>query len=273
MKLRMFQIDAFSDKCFGGNPAAVVPLSEWPACDLLQAIAAENNLAETAYVVAMESPPGDTSPTFEIRWFTPAVEVNLCGHATLATAHALMQHLGVKTPRVNFSSRHSGMLSCEQVDEGYQLDFPVNVPVEKDPPEGLVQAMGVSPLFVLQGGEDWLLVYPDEATVASLKPDFTALGKVDARGVIATAEASLDGDFVSRFFGPAVGINEDPVTGSAHTVLAPYWQRRLADSESERVFRARQISSRGGQLTCQVIGDRVKIGGQAVTYLIGEIDV
>jgi PhzF family phenazine biosynthesis protein len=257
--MKIFQVDAFTSRLYSGNPAAVVPLHEWPEDEIMQNIAMENNLAETAFFV----PDGDN---FHIRWFTPKVEVDLCGHATLATAHVLYNHLGYMRDELLFNSR-SGILRVFREGKRYILDFPVD---ELDPaelPDGLLASLGGrEPLFCYQGKTDYLLIYEKQSDIESMKPDFTLMGKVKARGIIVSAPGEWV-DVVSRFFGPQVGINEDPVTGSAHTSLTPYWSRQLAKSE----FTARQLSERGGDLICRNRGLRVEIGGEAVTFLEGEI--
>jgi PhzF family phenazine biosynthesis protein len=257
--MRIYQVDAFTGKLFGGNPAAVVPIEEWPENEVMQRIAMENNLAETAFFVP-------TGEGFHIRWFTPKVEVDLCGHATLATAHVLFNHLGYSGPELKFSSR-SGPLRVFREGKRYVLDFPTDEfgPVEE--PEGMVEALGgKEPMFCYCGKTDYMLVYEKQSDIEHMKPDFTKLGKVKARGVIVTAPGEWV-DFVSRFFGPQVGINEDPVTGSAHTTLIPYWSRQLA----KNTMTARQLSERGGDIFCRDRGSRVEIGGEAVTFLEGTI--
>lgn len=259
--MKLFQVDAFSSRLFSGNPAAVVPLDEWPDDETMQQIAMENNLAETAFFV----PLGDG---YHIRWFTPKVEVDLCGHATLATAHVLYSHLGFNGSEIKFSSR-SGPLRVFREGKRYILDFPID---ELDPaeiPEGLIESLGgKEPMFCYLGKTDYLLIYEKQADIENMKPDFTRLGLVKARGVIVSAPGDWV-DFVSRFFGPQVGINEDPVTGSAHTSLTPYWSRQLAKTE----LTARQLSARGGDLICRHRGNRIEIGGEAVTYLEGQITI
>lgn len=259
--MKIFQVDAFTNRLFSGNPAAVIPLEEWINDDMMQRIAMENNLAETAFFV----PQGDG---FHIRWFTPKVEVDLCGHATLATAHVLYHHMGFIGPELNFASR-SGNLRVFREGKRYVLDFPAD---EFDPaeiPEGLLEALGNrEPMFCYLGKTDYMLIYEDQSDIENMKPDFTQLGKVKARGIIVSAPGEWV-DVVSRFFGPQVGINEDPVTGSAHTTLVPYWCRQLAKTE----ITARQLSERGGDLTCRYLGNRVEISGEAITYFEGRLMV
>ncbi len=263
MKIPIYQVDAFAERLFEGNPAAVVPLPSWLDDELLQAIAAENNLSETAFVVAGQG-------HWELRWFTPRAEVDLCGHATLATAHVLFNHLGCPPGRIEFHTR-SGRLHVEQASAGLRLDFPAIVPVplpmHSAAAEGLLQGLGAKPEQLL-AAPDYIAVFADQASVASLEPDFARLAGLDRRGVIATAPGDHH-DFASRCFYPKLGVNEDPVTGSAHCKLTPYWAERLGRSD----LQARQISARGGTLVCQLRGDRVWLIGQAVDYLQGEIKI
>lgn len=256
--MKLFQVDAFASRLFAGNPAGVVPLDVWLEDEVMQRIAMENNLAETAFFVPQDD-------HFHIRWFTPKVEVDLCGHATLATAHVLFQHLGFEKDELFFSSR-SGMLRVFREGKRYILDFPPDELDPAEPPAGMVSALGKEPMFSYRGHTDYMLVYEKQSDIEQMKPDFTALGKIDARGVIVTAPGEWT-DFVSRFFAPQVGINEDPVTGSAHTSLVPYWSRQLAKTE----LTARQLSERGGDLFCKNRGNRIEIGGEAVTFFEGSI--
>jgi PhzF family phenazine biosynthesis protein len=256
--MKLYQVDAFTSRLFGGNPAGVVPVDEWPDEGLMQRIAMENNLAETAFFI----PEGEN---FHIRWFTPKVEVDLCGHATLATAHVLFHHLGFSGDIVQFNSR-SGILRVYREGMRYILDFPSDELEPADPPEDLIESIGREPMFCYRGKTDFLLIYEKQSDIERIKPDFNLLGQVDARGVIVSSPGDYV-DFVSRFFAPQVGVNEDPVTGSAHTTLTPYWSRQLAKSE----LTARQLSARGGDLICRNRGNRIEIGGQAVTFLEGEI--
>jgi predicted PhzF superfamily epimerase YddE/YHI9 len=260
MKLPLYQVDAFSSSVFGGNPAAVVPLERWLDDRTMQAIAAENNLAETAFFAR-------EAGGFRIRWFTPEIEVDLCGHATLASAHVLFTQLEADRDAVEFASK-SGPLRVARDGDRLVLDFPVWTPAVCAPPPGLFEAIGAEPGETYRGGSDYLLVFGNEGEVRALAPDFAALRRVDARGVITTAPGT-DVDFISRFFAPAAGVNEDPVTGSAHCALTPYWVARLRRNP----LRARQISRRGGELECELAGDRVKIAGRAALYLEGTITV
>jgi predicted PhzF superfamily epimerase YddE/YHI9 len=259
MHLPIYQVDAFTEKLFGGNPAAICPLEAWLPDATMQAIAAENNLAETAFFVREG---GD----YALRWFTPAVEVDLCGHATLASAHIIFSLLEPQRQMVNFRTLKAGTLTVERRDHGLVMDFPARPARPAEAPPGLICALGGAPRDVLRA-RDHLAVYGSADEVAALKPDFTALAKVDCWAVIATAPGENGIDFVSRFFAPRQGVDEDPVTGSSHCTLVPYWAKRLGKSALE----ARQISARGGALSCALDGDRVRIGGRAVLYLKGQI--
>jgi PhzF family phenazine biosynthesis protein len=256
MKLPL-RSSAFTSNPFGGNPAGVCPLAKWLPDETLQRIAANNNLAETACLV----PRGDD---YELRWFTPVVEMDLCGHATLAAAFVLFTELGRRGDRVHFHSR-SGGLSVARASDQLVLDFPSHPPAPASAPQALIHGLGAPPKEVLKA-RDYLVVLNDEAEVRALKPDFAVLKRLDCLGIIATAPGR-DCDFVSRFFAPGAGVDEDPVTGSAHCSLIPFWAGRLG---KHKLF-ARQVSSRGGELHCELAGDRVKIGGHSVTYLRGEI--
>lgn len=260
MTIPIYQVDAFTDKLFGGNPAAICPLNEWLPAPEMQKIAAENNLAETAFFI----PQGKD---FELRWFTPEVEIDLCGHATLATAHILFDSLNYQGNVVHFHTLKAGTLTVHRNGDIYTLDFPSRSPEACQVPPGLIEAIGGNPVEVLRS-RDYFIVYAKESDVKALKPDFLALSKIDSLGFIATAPGD-NSDFVSRFFAPAAGINEDPVTGSSHCSLIPYWANRLGKPK----LHAYQISSRLGELWCESKGDRVMIAGKAVTYLKGEIFV
>jgi PhzF family phenazine biosynthesis protein len=258
MKIPYFEVTAFAARPFAGNPAAVCLLEqEWPADELMQQIAAENNLAETAFLI----PRVDF---FDVRWMTPAVEVDLCGHATLASAHVLFHHRGYQGDSVRFESR-SGELRVERENDRLVLDFPAQPMAERAIPEKLTQALGAQPSAVLQG-RDYMAVFEHEEEVAGISPDFAAMAALDAQGVVVTAPGR-NCDFVSRYFAPAAGIPEDPATGSTHCVLIPYWSRRLG----RRELLARQISRRGGEFFCEDRGARVRIGGQARTYVEGQL--
>lgn len=258
MKLAIYQVDAFASNIFEGNPAAVVPLTTWLPDSTLQQIAMENNLSETAFFVQVES-------GFHIRWFTPKAEVKLCGHATLASAHVLFNHLGYAQNEISFESL-SGILKVTREKELIVLDFPASSISEVEIPEPVAKAFHIAPKACFKGRDDYMLVFENEQEIISLQPDFQQLVEANTRGVICTSKSEYY-DFVSRFFAPAVGVNEDPVTGSAHTMLIPFWADKLGKYE----LLAKQVSARGGILHCKLEGDRVKIGGKAVTFLTGEI--
>ncbi len=259
MKQRMYQVDAFTDKLFGGNPAAVCPLKKWLEDATMQKIALENNLSETAFFVK-------ENDGFRIRWFTPKSEVNLCGHATLASAHVLFNHLNYSQEEIQFQSK-SGLLTVKKEDNKLILNFPADPSSEVPLPGMLKSAFNITPINCFKGKTDYMLIFETRKQIEQLEPGFSKIIKADARGVIATATGD-DVDFVSRFFAPAVGVNEDPVTGSAHTTLIPFWAQRLHKPS----LTARQLSERGGYLVCNYLKERVEIGGQAVTYLTGEIE-
>ena len=262
MKLPIYQVDAFTSKLFAGNPAAVVLLEEWLPDATLAAIAAENNLAETAFVI----PRGEVMP---LRWFTPAVEVDLCGHATLASAHMLWETQHVPPDQTLRFHTKSGVLTADRRGDWIELDFPARIETPAPAPEGLAAALGLTaPRHVGRFNNDYLVEVESESIVAGLAPDFSRLRALPVRGVIVTSRASSAGvDFVSRFFAPSAGVDEDPVTGSAHCLLTPYWHQRLGRTE----FIARQLSARGGLLRLSLDGDRVRISGQAVTVVRGEL--
>ncbi len=260
MKIRQYQVDAFASRVFEGNPAAVCPLDAWPEDGLLQSIAAENNLAETAFFVPLKD-----ASSFALRWFTPVAEVDLCGHATLAAAHVIFKALGHEGPAVAFETR-SGRLSVQRKEEGLlAMDFPSCVPLPCDPPPALAQGLGLSPSRTL-AGYDYIAVFEDEASIRAISPDLGRLAALDLRAVAVTAPG-LRHDFVSRVFAPKLGIPEDPVTGSAHCELAPYWAARLGKS----LLHARQVSSRGGDVQCELRGARVVLSGRAVTFMVADI--
>lgn len=260
MKLRIYQVDAFASGLFKGNPAAVVPLTERLPDQLMQQIAAENNLSETAFFI----PEGDR---FHIRWFTPKSEVNLCGHATLATAHVLFNELNFQKTQIAFNSRKD-ILTVEKIDDKLQLNFPADLVQPVEPVPAFAESMGFAPAAIFKGRTDYLLLFDSEEIIRNMNPNFHLLKQTDARGIIVTAKGN-DVDFVSRFFAPGVGIDEDPVTGSAHTTLVPFWSDKFHKTE----MKALQLSERGGELWCTLAGNRVLIAGKAVTYLRGEIVV
>jgi predicted PhzF superfamily epimerase YddE/YHI9 len=261
MKITIYQVDAFTNERFKGNPAAVCPLDSWLSDAVMQNIAAENNLAETAFIV----PSGDH---YEIRWFTPTVEVDLCGHATLASAYVLFNELGFVGDQIKFHSPRSGSLTVSRTGSILALNFPVDTLSELFLSPEFAIGLSQAPVKVFKGKTDYLFVYDSQAEILALQPDFEALKAHPVRGIIVTAPGETT-DFVSRFFGPACGVNEDPVTGSAHTTLTPYWASVLGKTE----LSARQLSHRTGDLNCKLLGDRVEIAGEAVLYLRGEIEI
>jgi len=257
MKIKQYQVDAFATRPFEGNPAAVCPLEKWLEDELLQAIAEENNLSETAFFVQGKK-------GFSLRWFTPVKEVDLCGHATLAAAHVIFDILGCAEPAILFETR-SGNLCVEKVGDRLKMDFPVLPTTSCKVSENIVKALGARPIELL-AADDYVAVFDSEATVRAIKPNHALLDQLDLRGVIVTAPG-INVDFVSRFFAPKIGIPEDPVTGAAHCKLAPYWAGRLG----KNILVARQVSKRGGKLTCEVNADRVFLYGSAVTFMEAEI--
>ncbi len=257
MRIQQYQIDAFAARVFAGNPAAVCPLASWPDDSLLQAVAEENNLSETAFFVP-------SAKGFRLRWFTPLKEVDLCGHATLASAHVLFEILGYPNAEIVFETR-SGDLVVQRKGALLEMDFPAQPPVACPVPEALLKGLGQIPVEVL-AADDYVAVFASEEIVRAITPDFMQLAQLDLRGVIITAPGS-DVDVISRFFAPKYGIPEDPVTGSAHCELAPYWAKRLGKT----TFAARQISRRGGDLLCELKGDRVLLSGAAVTVMTSTI--
>jgi PhzF family phenazine biosynthesis protein len=259
MRLPIYQVDAFTDRLFGGNPAAICPLEHWLPDATMQGIAAENNLSETAFFVREGN-------EYAVRWFTPAVEVDLCGHATLASAYVIFHLLEPGRERVAFRTMKAGKLAVTRQGDELALDFPAWPPQPVEAPPALAAALGKAPSAVL-AARDYLVVYERAEDVATLAPDLAAVAALDRFAVIVTAPGEGDVDFVSRFFAPARGVPEDPVTGSAHCTLTPYWAARLGKSR----LSARQLSHRGGRLTCTLAGDRVSIAGRAVLYLEGTI--
>lgn len=261
MKIQMFQVDAFTETLFGGNPAAVCLLDSWLPENIMQSIAAENNLAETAFLATTEK-------GFEIRWFTPTVEVDLCGHATLAAAHVLFHHRNFRGVELVFHSVRSGVLRVKRMESLLTLDFPADVFKRVETPAVLTKALGMEPMETYKGKTDFMAILPSEKHVTELTPDFNLLASLEARGIIVTAMGER-ADFVSRFFAPQSGINEDPVTGSSHTTLVPYWAKELKKNS----LTALQLSQREGHLWCKYMNTRVEISGHAVTYMQGEITV
>jgi len=259
IKRKLYQVDAFTDKLFGGNPAAVCPLEKWLDDALMQKIAMENNLAETAFYVKQDK-------FYEIRWFTPKVEVDLCGHATLAAAFVLFHHEGHTEDVIHFHSPRSGALNVYRNADWLTLDFPADTISEVAISDDFVQCFNRKPVEVYKGKSDYMFLFEQEADISNATPRFDTIAQLDARGLIITAKGNQV-DFVSRFFAPQVGVMEDPVTGSAHTTLTPFWAKRL----NKNPLSAIQWSERKGYLQCRVEGDRVKISGQAKLYLTGEI--
>ena len=260
MKQKIYQIDAFTKTLFGGNPAAVCILDFWLSAEVMQSIAAENNLAETAFAVKAKN-------HYELRWFTPELEVDLCGHATLATAFVIFKYYDFKENTLRFISHRSGELLVYKNEDGSMtMDFPTDEIINLKPNEKINLAIGKDPIETYKGKTDYLLIYEFEETIAAITPNFHLLNELDCRGVIVSARGN-EVDFVSRFFAPQCGIPEDPVTGSAHTTLTPYWSKKL----KKKTLLAKQLSERGGELQCEDLGHRIKITGYAICYLIGEI--
>ena len=252
MEISLYQIDAFASKLFEGNPAAVCPLDDWLPDKTMQYIAEENNLSETAFFVPKKN-------GYHIRWFTPKGEVDLCGHATLATAYVLFNILGYKRDKIEFDSK-SGLLIVTREKDRFVMDFPAQPPVLCDIPKEIGKAFDIAPIECLKS-EDYIVVFKRETDIESAKPDLGKLTKLDLRGIIITAKSSQY-DFISRFFAPKYGILEDPVTGSAYTQLTPYWGKKFNKTR----LTAKQLSKRGGELVCELDGDRVKIFGKAIKF-------
>lgn len=261
MKIKMYQVDAFTDRLFGGNPATICILDSWLDDRLMQSIGAENNLAETAFIIK-------NGAGYDIRWFTPAVEVDLCGHATLAAAHVVFNHVGHGSDEIVFNSHRSGLLKVAKRGDLLTLDFPTDIFKKIDTPKFLADGLGAAPIETYKGKTDYMAVFSYQHEVEALKPDFKTLALLGERGLIVTAKGD-EVDFVSRFFAPQSGIDEDPVTGSAHTTLIPYWSKVLGKDDLSAI----QVSARKGYLTCKDLGERVAISGNAVTYMVAEIDV
>jgi len=260
MKLKIYHVDAFTSELFGGNSAAVCPLEGWIAEELMQKIAMENNLPETAFCIK-------SNGAYEIRWFTPTVEVDLCGHATLATAFVLFNYEGHDNDEIVFNSLRSGTLKVKKQEDFLTLDFPTDRIENIELTPELSKCFNTSPTEALKGKTDYILIFNNEQEIIKLQPDLPAILNLDARGVIATARGDMV-DFVSRFFGPKTGVDEDPVTGSAHTSLIPYWTTQTGKKELVAV----QLSRRKGFLKCKYLGERVEISGRSKLYLKGEIN-
>jgi len=258
MKIPLYQVDAFTSTVFSGNPAAVCPLERWLDDEILAAIAAENNLSETAFFVKQNE-------NYELRWFTPKAEVDLCGHATLASAFVIFKFLDSQKTALSFQTKKSGTLVVRKENNLLAMDFPARAPSPCNVPEALLQAFSFTPEQVFLS-RDYLIVFETEDQIKMLNPDIDKFMQLDSLGVIVTAPGEK-ADFVSRFFAPKVGVAEDPVTGSAHSTLIPYWSKRL----NKKKLHAFQLSQRGGELFCEDLGERVKISGEAVLYSAGEI--
>ena len=256
--LNIYQVDAFASHVFEGNPAAVVPLTTWLPDAILQKIAQENNLSETAFFIRH-------AEHVDLRWFTPAEEVDLCGHATLATAHVLFEHLAYPNPSISFHTK-SGELIVEKSAAGFAMNFPTSMPQPCTAAQALIDGLTSSQAVSVLADFDYLVVLDSEQAVHDLKPDFSAWNKLDRRGIIVTAKGE-NSDFVSRCFYPILNVEEDPVTGSAHCILAPYWGQQL----NKTSLVGKQISRRSGQVHCQLVGDRVVLSGQCVDYMQGQI--
>ncbi|MFK7775165.1 MAG: PhzF family phenazine biosynthesis protein [Saprospiraceae bacterium] len=254
----IYQVDAFTEKIFGGNPAAVCPLENWLPDDLMQNIAMENNLAETAFYVSKDN-------HFELRWFTPTTEVDLCGHATLASAHVIFSN-GFDKNEVIFISPRSGELRVKKDGDKYTMNFPTDILEKVEAPTELIEGLGISPIEVFKGKTDFMVIVENQTIIESLQPDLRSLEKLNARGTIVTAPGR-EADFVSRCFFPQAGVDEDPTTGSAHTSMIPYWSNKLGKIEMTAI----QLSKRKGHISCKYLNDRVEISGHAKTYLIGHI--
>ena len=256
--MTIYQVDAFNNEIFKGNPAAVCPLEEWISEELMQHIAEENNLSETVFFVK-------TKQSFDIRWFTPASEIDLCGHATLAAAHIIFTELNYTEKVLEFNSK-SGKLTVKKNEDWYTLNFPSEEVIEIETPALLKQALNVPIIKTYKGKWKLLVELENETTISNLKPNFNLLSQLESNGIIVTSKGDLF-DFVSRFFAPKLGINEDPVTGSAHTLLIPFWSKKLHKKKLE----ALQLSKRVGILKCQYLNERVEMSGQAITYLKGQL--
>jgi PhzF family phenazine biosynthesis protein len=261
VRASIFQLDAFAGRLFAGNPAAVIPMEHFPADSLMQALAAENNLAETAFLVRQGN-------DYRLRWFTPVLEVPLCGHATLASAAVVMERLEPGRKRVFFHTA-SGLLTVSRTGTGYVMDFPARSSQPIPAPTELTQALAVAPAEVLVNAFNYMVVLADAQVLRALAPDMSAIARLDRPGVIVTAPGDETYDFVSRYFAPAKGIPEDPVTGAAHCMLAPYWSERLRKPE----LRAFQASRRGGEIVCRLVGNRIELEGSCVFYLEGEVEI
>lgn len=261
MRLPIYQVDAFTEKVFGGNPAAVIPLEGWIEADLMQKIAMENNLSETAFIVK-------TDEGYHIRWFTPGYEIDLCGHATLASAYVIKNFLEPPIQEINFTTEKAGPLRTLVKEGVYTLDFPSRMPVATEVPDGLLESLGVTAVVEVLRSRDYFVVLPNEEAVRNVEPDYMLMEKLDTVGVIVTAKGH-EADAVSRCFYPGAGIPEDPVTGSAHCNIVPYWSAKLGKTR----LQCHQLSARGGELDCELDGDRVLMSGKCVLFLEGHITI
>ena len=261
MRLPIYQVDAFTEKVFGGNPAAVIPLEDWIDDALMQKIAMENNLSETAFFVK-------TDDGYHIRWFTPEYEIDLCGHATLASAYVIKNFIEPPIQEINFTTQKAGELRTTVKEAVYTLDFPSRMPVECEVPEKLLKSLDIRTAVEILRSRDYFVVLPNEEAVQNVEPDYTLMKELDTIGVIITAKGH-EADVVSRCFYPGLGIQEDPVTGSAHCNIVPYWTEKLG----KKKLNCHQLSQRGGVLECELDGDRVLMSGKCVLFLQGEINV
>jgi PhzF family phenazine biosynthesis protein len=261
MKFSIYQVDAFAENVFSGNPAAVIPLEHWIDEDIMQKIAMENNLSETAFIVKEDE-------VYQIRWFTPENEVDLCGHATLASAYVIKNFIEPHIAEIEFSTQKVGELKASAKEGMYTLDFPARIPEPCTVPEDLLKSLGTSIAVEILKSRDYFVVLPDEEAVKNIEPDFLLMQQLDTFGVIVTAKGQ-SADVVSRCFYPGAGINEDPVTGSAHCNIVPYWAQKLGKTK----LHCKQLSKRGGSLDCELAGDRVLMTGKCVLFLQGEIDI
>jgi PhzF family phenazine biosynthesis protein len=265
MKLNIYQVDAFAEKVFAGNPAAVIPLDDWLEDELMQKIAMENNLSETAFFVKNAGP---VTEGYHLRWFTPEYEIDLCGHATLASAYVIKNFIEPHAAEINFTTQKAGLLKASAKGGIYTLDFPSRIPQPCDVPDQLLKSLGVSAVVEVLKSRDYFVVLPDEDAVKNAEPDFSLMKELDTIGVIITAKGH-EADVVSRCFYPGAGIPEDPVTGSAHCNIVPYWSEKLGKT---KLF-CKQLSQRGGDLYCELEGDRVLMSGRAVLFMKGEVEL
>lgn len=268
MKLTIYQADAFTDNVFGGNPAAVIPLQNWIDEELMQKIAMENNLSETAFFVKQSAIESSREGAYHIRWFTPSLEIDLCGHATLASAYVIKTFLESHVQEIVFTTEKAGELKTSIKEGLYTLDFPARNPVATEVPEALLESLGITTVVEVLRSRDYFVVLPNEEAVANAEPDFQLMKELDGTGVIITAKGQ-SADVVSRCFYPKAGIPEDPVTGSAHCNIIPYWCGKFGTNK----FFAKQLSARGGDLWCELKGDRVLMSGKCVLFMTGELAI